>query len=119
MSARAVPSRRWPAASSVTHEVAPMAPKVHVMQAQWTVKTRRPYWAAPCGGTHDHGRQSPRPPRSQEEAEGRQQAAEARIAARFAAAVRGADQAQAEAARGEGRERGVARTQRDGSASVT
>ena len=56
------------------------------MKAQRTVKSRRPHWAAPCGGAQDHGRQSPRPPRSQEEAEGRRSQAEARVAARFAPA---------------------------------
>ena len=67
----------------VTTKVARMPVKMRSMPGEVRVKSRRPDWATPCGGARSHGRQSSLPPRNQEEAEGREPQAQARVAARI------------------------------------
>jgi queuine tRNA-ribosyltransferase len=92
--------------SGVPRELARATRKIEQSAGEVGVKSRRSQWAAPCGGVKTHGRQGSRPPRNQEEAEGSDLQAQAGIAPRLAAHVRRGDQAEAEAAVGEGRERG-------------
>jgi queuine tRNA-ribosyltransferase len=90
----------------VPDELTRGARKIGQRAGEVGVKSRRPQWEAPCGGLRSHGRQGSLPPRNQEEAEGSDHQAQARVAPRLAAHVRGGHQTEAEAAAGEGRGRG-------------
>src|SRR6478609_3947135 len=98
----------------VTYKLSHRSRKLQRREGEVAVKRRRPDWAAPCGGKRTHGRQSSRPPRSQEEAEGCIQQAQARIPDGRAPAVRRGHQAEAEATVGADRrgERVAARSYR-------